>query len=78
MLLGIAIQIVFSWALLYWPPLQKVLGTGPVSTEIYLLAWLGIPLIFGLDYLRKRLAGESGEPAPQLQQETAGTAKTST
>jgi len=55
MLLGIAIQVVFSWALLYWPPLQKTLATGPVSAEIYLLAWLGIPLIFGLDWVRKRV-----------------------
>jgi sodium/potassium-transporting ATPase subunit alpha len=55
MLLGIALEVAFSWALLYWPPLQRVLATGPVSLEIYLLAWLGIPLIFGLDFLRKRL-----------------------
>ena len=52
---GIFIQILFSWALLYAPPMQRVLGTGPVSWRIYALAWLGIPLIFGLDYLRKRL-----------------------
>ena len=31
------------------------LGTGPVAPGIFLLAWLGIPLIFGLDSLRKRL-----------------------
>jgi len=54
MLAGILIQIVFSWAILYAPPFWKVLGTGPVSVDSYLLAWLGIPLIFGLDYLRKR------------------------
>ncbi len=55
LVLGIIIQIVFSWALLYFPPVQKVLATGPVSPKTYLLAWLGIPLIFGLDYLRKRV-----------------------
>jgi sodium/potassium-transporting ATPase subunit alpha len=55
LLSGILIQIVFSWALLYIPALQKVLGTGPVAPGIYALAWFGIPLIFGLDYLRKRL-----------------------
>ncbi len=54
LLAGILIQVVFSWALLYAPPLQKVLGTGPVAPGFYLLAWLGIPLIFGCDYLRKR------------------------
>jgi len=55
LLLGILIQIVFSWALLYVAPVQKVLATGPVAPEIYLLAWLGIPLIFGFDYLRKKM-----------------------
>jgi len=55
MLAGITIQIVFSWALLYVPWLQTVLGTGPVDINVYLAAWLGIPLIFGADYLRKRL-----------------------
>jgi sodium/potassium-transporting ATPase subunit alpha len=52
-LLGISVQIVFSWATLYFPPVQKVLHTGPVSSGVYALAWLGIPLIFGIDYLRK-------------------------
>ncbi|MDD2462632.1 MAG: cation-transporting P-type ATPase [Desulfobulbus sp.] len=51
--LGILVQIVFSWAALYFPPIQKVLNTGPVSLTLYGLAWLGIVLIFGVDYLRK-------------------------
>jgi sodium/potassium-transporting ATPase subunit alpha len=55
LLAGILIQIIFSWGLLYLSPLQRVLGTGPVSWQLYLIAWLGIPLIFGADYLRKRL-----------------------
>ena len=55
MVAGILIQVIFSWALLYLPPVQRVLGTGPVSAAVYLTAWLGIPLIFGADYLRKRL-----------------------
>jgi sodium/potassium-transporting ATPase subunit alpha len=54
MLAGILIQIIFSWALLYLPPVQHVLGTGPVNILVYLFAWLGIPLIFGADYLRKK------------------------
>jgi sodium/potassium-transporting ATPase subunit alpha len=60
-LAGILIQIVFSWALLYWPPLQLVLNTGPVEPEVYGLACLGIAIIFGIDYLRKVLA-ERGTP----------------
>ena len=54
MLLGIIIQVVFSWATLYFPPMQKVLNTGPVPLSTYFLAWLGIILIFGSDYLRKQ------------------------
>ncbi|MGB7476486.1 MAG: hypothetical protein WBM26_09770, partial [Polyangiales bacterium] len=49
------IEIGFSWATLYFPPLCRVLGTGPVSQEMYAMAWLGAPLIFVADYLRKRL-----------------------
>jgi sodium/potassium-transporting ATPase subunit alpha len=55
LLLGIAIEMIFAWALLYWPPLWTLLGTGPVAVEIFVLAWLGIPLIFGLDLLRKHV-----------------------
>ncbi|TLM62021.1 MAG: cation-transporting P-type ATPase [Deltaproteobacteria bacterium] len=55
LLLGIALEMTFAWALLYWPPLQRLLGTGPVAPAIFVLAWLGIPLVFGLDLLRKRL-----------------------
>ncbi|MHB8789709.1 MAG: cation-translocating P-type ATPase [Desulfobulbaceae bacterium] len=54
-LTGICIQVVFSWAVLYWPPLQKVMGTGPVGLAVYGLAWCGIVLIFGADYLRKMI-----------------------
>jgi sodium/potassium-transporting ATPase subunit alpha len=54
-LIGFAIEIGFSWATLYFPPLCRVLGTGPVSQEMYAMAWLGAPLIFVADYLRKRL-----------------------
>jgi sodium/potassium-transporting ATPase subunit alpha len=52
---GILIQIVFSLALLYWPPLQRVMGTGPVSPGVYALAWLGTACLFATDYCRKML-----------------------
>ncbi len=39
--------------ILYFPPVGAVLGTGPVATEVYLVAWAGPIVIFGLDYLRK-------------------------
>lgn len=52
---GIVFEAVFSWAILYFPPVSNVLGTGPVETSVYLVAWCGPFLIFGLDYARKRL-----------------------
>jgi sodium/potassium-transporting ATPase subunit alpha len=54
-LIGFGIEIAFAWATLYFPPLSRVLGTGPVSGRMYAMAWLGAPLIFVADYLRKKL-----------------------
>ena len=62
MLLGIIIQVVFSWAVLYFPPVSRVLGTGPVAMHVYFLACLGILLIYGLDYFRKKIACRSKNP----------------
>ena len=56
LLIGIGVEIIFSWAILYFPPVQGFLGTGPVPWQVYALAWLGVPLIFLLDLGRKRLA----------------------
>jgi sodium/potassium-transporting ATPase subunit alpha len=58
LLLGVATEILFSWAVLYAPPVQAFLQTGPVDWRIYAIASLGIPLIFALDYARKRLVGQ--------------------
>jgi len=55
LLLGVATEILFSWAILYFPPVQQILQTGPVDWPIYAAAWLGIPLLFGIDYARKRV-----------------------
>ena len=55
-LAGILIQLAFAWGTLYFPPLQRALNTGPVSPAVFALACLGIVWIYGLDYLRKRLA----------------------
>jgi sodium/potassium-transporting ATPase subunit alpha len=60
LLLGVATEILFSCAILYLPPVQKLLQTGPVGWEIYALAWVGIPLLFGMDLVRKRLAARAG------------------
>jgi len=53
---------VFSWAVLYFPPVSRVLGTGPVAMHVYFLACLGILLIYGLDYFRKKIACRSKNP----------------
>ena len=55
MVAGILIQIIFSYVVLYVPAANLVLGTGPASLEAYALAWLGVPLIFGADWLRKKI-----------------------
>jgi hypothetical protein len=55
LVVGIAIQVAFSWAALYFAPLADVLGTGPVDLDVYALAWLGAPLLFLADFARKRL-----------------------
>ena len=51
---GIALEIAFSWGILYWPPIQQILATGPVPGFVYGLAWLCIPLVFGIDFALKR------------------------
>lgn len=48
-------EIVLSWAILYSTPVQTLLRTGPVEWHIYALAWLGIPLLFTLDFIRKQV-----------------------
>ncbi|MCB9739812.1 MAG: cation-transporting P-type ATPase [Deltaproteobacteria bacterium] len=55
LLAGIVIQVAFSWAVLYAPAVQHVLATGPIPLAYYALCWLGVPLIFGADALRKKL-----------------------
>jgi sodium/potassium-transporting ATPase subunit alpha len=56
LLAGVVTEIMLSWAILYFPPVQKFLQTGPVAWQIYAIAWLGIPLIFLVDYARKRIS----------------------
>ena len=54
LIIAILIQVVFSWATLYTPVMNRILGTQPVDPWVYGLAWLGVPLIWGMDHLRKR------------------------
>ncbi|MCB1763904.1 MAG: cation-transporting P-type ATPase, partial [Gammaproteobacteria bacterium] len=59
LLLGLVTELLFSWAVLYFPPVQQILHTGPVDWQLYAIAWLGIPLFFGLDLIRKRFAARA-------------------
>ena len=56
LVIGLVFEITFSWAMLYFPPLGNILGTGPVDWQIYAIAWAGPVVIFTLDYARKRVA----------------------
>jgi len=62
--LGIGLELAFAFAVLYWPPLGAVLGTGPVAPWLVGLAALGGPLLFLADWLRKRLARGRGAGRP--------------
>ncbi len=58
---GVAAELVFAWAVLYFPPLSAAIGTGPVSPKFVVLAAMGCPIFFALDLLAKRLV-RAGEP----------------
>jgi sodium/potassium-transporting ATPase subunit alpha len=58
-LVGVALELAFLFAALYWPPLSKVLNTGPIPLWQLGLAALGAPLLFLLDLARKRVTSGS-------------------
>jgi sodium/potassium-transporting ATPase subunit alpha len=53
---GIGLELLFAFGVLYWPPLAAVLGTGPAAPWLVALAALGAPFVFLADFARKRLA----------------------
>jgi sodium/potassium-transporting ATPase subunit alpha len=53
---GVALELAFAFAVLYWPPLGTALGTGPVAPWLVGLAALGAPVLFLADVARKRVA----------------------
>jgi sodium/potassium-transporting ATPase subunit alpha len=64
-MLGIALELVFVFAALYWPPLRVALGTGPIEPWFIGLAALGAPVLFLADLVRKRLAMARRSRGPQ-------------
>jgi sodium/potassium-transporting ATPase subunit alpha len=51
---GIALELAFAAAALHWPPLGRLIGTGPLDGSWVLLAALGAPLFFAVDCAAKR------------------------
>jgi sodium/potassium-transporting ATPase subunit alpha len=61
LLLGVALELVFAWSVLYWPPMAGLLGTGPADPRFFALAALGAPLFFAVDTLGKRVLTRAPE-----------------
>jgi sodium/potassium-transporting ATPase subunit alpha len=55
LLLGVALELAFAFAVLFWPPLARVLETGPLPMWIVALAAAGGPVLFVADLARKRV-----------------------
>lgn len=62
--IGIAMQVVFALLVLYAPPVQRVLGTGPVELDVLGLALVSPALLLALDWTRKRLVSALRARAP--------------
>ncbi len=60
LMVGVAIELVFAFAVLYWAPLNAALGTAPVAPWLVAVAALGAPLLFAADLARKRLTRPAG------------------
>ena len=54
MLLGVALELLFAFAVLRAPFVQSVIATGPVAWRYVALAAAGAPLFFAIDWARKR------------------------
>ena len=58
LLIGVALELAFAFAALYWPPLSRVLGTAPLPVGWVALAAVGAPLFFLADLGYKRLLAD--------------------
>ena len=66
LLVGVAFELAFVFAVLYVAPVAAALGTGPVAPGLVALAALGAPILFLADLARKRLARKASEPAKMV------------
>jgi sodium/potassium-transporting ATPase subunit alpha len=60
LLVGVGLELVFAIAVLYWPPLNRLLGTAPVPAGWVATAAAGAPLFFLADLGYKRLRARGG------------------
>jgi sodium/potassium-transporting ATPase subunit alpha len=61
---GVALEVAF--AVPFWPPLARVLGTGPVAPWLVAVAALGGPLVFLADLARKRAGVDPRSPPGEV------------
>lgn len=64
LVIGVALELGFAFAALYWHPLAAFLGTAPVAPRFVVMASLGAPLFLALDLLRKKLTAAVMCPSP--------------
>lgn len=55
LLLGLAVEIVLLLVFIYFPPLAAVMGQVALPAQYWLWLVLYAPLLYSLDWLRKRL-----------------------
>lgn len=51
---GIALELLFVWAAVAWPPMMRALQTAPLPLGWMLLAMAGAPLFFAMDLMTRR------------------------
>jgi len=59
---GVVLEMLFVWAVVRFPPLQVVLETAPVAWYWILLASLGVVVLPGAEWLRRRFAMDRARP----------------
>ena len=63
LVIGVVLELAFAFGALYFPPLARVLGTGPVAPWLVALAALGAPLMLLADAGRRRWSASTNPAA---------------